>query len=452
MKKRLLILFIVLIGLTQLFSISLDPAFEIDNPNSSAKMLQGEDFWDTDEIQEGRYRLYLTTMGRDDPLYVWFGHTSLIVEDTQTGRSVMYDFGIVSFEDGFYRQFALGRLWYLTWATDARMRISIAQDEQRDISQVELNLPEHVIIEVLRHLNMVTDREHNTYLYHYYDENCSTRIRDIIDTATSGQFSAWAKAEPYPLTLRELVAKSSAGNPLVMLMLDFLQGGAIDREISAWEAMFLPHILEEEVLAFSYTDIDGIRVPLAENREILSTEPEGLRPDMNQSRGKANLLLFLASLGTAAMTLFLKRMRLHALFSGARSTATVLFGLITSAWTLIFSLFSLLILFLMSATTHDVAYFNENIILVSPLALIMFVAVIPFLFNRKGNMELLERLNTVAVWICIAHIVLKAVFPEYLYQNNYNIFAVILPLYVANSTFSRALLMKRTRTLSDRTW
>ena len=81
----------------------------------------------------------LTTMGRDDPLYVWFGHTSLVVEDTRSGREVMYDFGIISFEEGFYRAFALGRMWYLTWATDAKMRIAMASSDQRDISTVELN-------------------------------------------------------------------------------------------------------------------------------------------------------------------------------------------------------------------------------------------------------------------------------------------------------------------------
>ncbi len=452
MKKRVLILTILASILASLPAISVNPSFEIDNPNSSFHMLSGEDFWDTPASDEGRYNLYLETMGRDDPLYVWFGHTSLVVEDTVTEREVMYDFGIVSFDDGFYTSFALGRLWYLTWATDAKMRLNLAVQEERDVSRVQLNLPQEVIVEVLRHLNMVTDKEHNTYLYHYYDENCSTRIRDIIDTATKGEFKKWAQQILSEYTLRELVAKSSAGNPAMMWTLDFLQSGSIDKEITLWEAMFLPRILEEAVLDFSYTGSDGKPTKLGPEKEILAVEPEGLRPDMNQDRGKANTILFVSSFFLSLLIILLKRSRLHALFPEARTAASVLFGLISSAWTLLLSLFSVLIIFLMSATTHDVAYFNENVLIASPLLIFMFFTSLPFLAGRKGNMERLEFLNTVAVWICIVHIVLKAVFPEYLYQNNINIFAVILPLYLANSTFARPLLKLRTRNIRDRTW
>ncbi|MBN2860689.1 MAG: DUF4105 domain-containing protein [Sphaerochaetaceae bacterium] len=449
MKQILLLCTTLLLFLTPISAISLIPQHTVDNPNSSVNMLSGEDFWDTEAVDENRYRLYLTTMGRDDPLYVWFGHTSLVVEDTKSGREVMYDFGIISFEEGFYRAFALGRMWYLTWATDANMRVAMASADQRNISTVELNLPQKVIVEVLRHLNTVTDKEHSTYLYHYYDENCSTRIRDIIDTSVKGEFKQHAESIALEATLRELVAMSTAGSPAVMWALDFLQSGSIDTEITLWQAMFLPRILEEAVLEFSYTAADGSSIPLTGVREVLSVEPEGLRPDMAQSRGRANLILFAGSILLALASLLLKRGYINARHLLRQTISLRLYGLITVTWTFVLSAFLLATVFLMTFTTHDVTYFNENILIASPLVILMFFTALPFLVSRERHMPRMEKLSNLALWISTVHILLKVLLPEYLIQDNANIFFTILPLYLANSTYVRPLLGKAERNEQD---
>jgi len=440
MKQFLLLCTALLMFLTPVSAISMMPQHTVDNPNSSVNMLSGEDFWDTEAVDENRYRLYLTTMGRDDPLYVWFGHTSLVVEDTKSGREVMYDFGIISFEEGFYRAFALGRMWYLTWATDAKMRIAMASADQRNISTVELKLPQKVIVEVLRHLNTVTDKEHSTYLYHYYDENCSTRIRDIIDTSVKGEFRQFAESIPMDSTLRDLVAMSTAGSPFVMWALDFLQSGVIDTEITLWQAMFLPRILEEAVLEFSYTSENGSSIPLSGSREILSVEPKGLRPDMAQSRGRANLILFAISIIMALASILLRRGLLSGRTSLRQSISLRLYGLMTVTWTFVLSAFLLATVFLMTFTTHDVTYFNENVLIASPLVILMFFTALPFLTGRERHIVRVEKLASLALWISAVHILLKVVLPQYLIQDNANIFFTILPLYVANSTYVRPLL------------
>ena len=56
----------------------------------------------------------LMIVGPGIPLYVWWGHIGLIVENEKEGWSYFYDFGNFSFEeDHFYRNFAMGRLYYL---------------------------------------------------------------------------------------------------------------------------------------------------------------------------------------------------------------------------------------------------------------------------------------------------------------------------------------------------
>ncbi len=452
MKHLIIFLAVILTSLSQLSALSLNPAYEIENPNSSENMLEGENFLKGYAQDEERYTLSLVTIGRGDPLYIWFGHTSLVVADRESGREVMYDFGIFSFSEGFYTSFALGRLWYETWATDAPMRVTLAAEEEREVSRIYLQLPQEVIISVLRHLNKVTDSEHSTYLYHHYYENCSTRIRDIIDTATGGQLKTWAQAQVYPYTIRQIVAKSTASNPFIHWTLNFLQSGVIDHEITLWDAMFLPRIMEEALLSFSYTDENGVSTPLAGKREILAEELSGIRPDMNQSRTRANMYLSGASLLIALITIVLKRIRKHNRFEGPRRFATFLFGLITSLWSLYLSILSIILLFMMVATTHDVTYFNENIFLVSPLVLFILFSSVPFLKGYGGNMERLEKLNSAALALVMAGFLLKLIFPEFLIQDNGDIFLLITPLFAVNSSWAAPLLKEKRREINDRTW
>ena len=225
-----------------------------------------------------------------------------------------------------------------------------------------------------------------------------------------------------------------------MWALDFLQSGVIDTEITLWQAMFLPRILEEAVLEFSYTSADGSSIPLTGVRRVLSVEPEGLRPDMTQSRGRANLVLFAGSILLALTSLLLKRGYGTARNPMRQAISVRLYGLITVFWTFVLSAFLLATVFLMTFTTHDVTYFNENILIASPLVIIMFFTALSFLFNREHHMLRMEKLSNLALWISAVHILFKVVLPEYLIQDNANIFFTILPLYLANSTYVRPLL------------
>ncbi len=455
-KIRLFILPILSIflfsSLYSLSAISFIPNSAPFDPNNFALLLEKEDFFQENifsgDKDGGRYTISLSTMGRGDPLYVWFGHTALVITDNSTKQSVMYDYGIFSFDEGFYTTFALGRLWYESWATDTQMRFRLAKEEHRDISLVHLDLPDDVALHILNFVNKSVKPEFSTYLYHHYRENCSTRIRDIINEATGGEFKNWANSIQSDYTIRELVSFHTASNPFIHFTLNFLQSKSIDKPITLWDEMFLPERLEEALLMFDKASMKKI----VTEREIIHEAPHGIRPENNQSKERATLCMSLFSTALALLLFFLRRGMRNTIYKGLFRWYKSLYSIISISWTLIAALFSSVLLFMMVVSNHDVTYFNENILIISPLSVLMLISIIHQSFSKEPTYHLFEALNTISIALIGFLLIAKGLFPEILYQNNYDIMVTLLPLYIGNSTLVRKLLKKKTRVISNKTW
>lgn len=393
--------------------------------------------------------LYLTTMGRGDPLYVWFGHSGLVVADNNQDRSVMYDYGIFSFNDDFYQTFALGRLNYEVWATSAPTRYAVARSENRDVSRITLNLPEKAKLEVVNFLNYNIQPEQNTYLYHHYRENCATRIRDIIDKAVDGQFSLWAKTIPMDETLRQLVMRHTYASPFIDWTLNFLQSGTIDKPISLWEAMFLPAILEQALLEFSYVNQEGELVRIATDFEVINSEPVGTRP-LNLEHWKSMTLpSFSFSLAIALIALIFLQLSFRSSFPRIQKMGLFLYGMINFTWTFALGMLSILLLFMMTISSHDVTYWNENIVIVTPWLLVMAIQSIKIAFRNQRSLRRFRKANTFFLIVTVVLIILKGVFFDLLIQQNWQIIVTLLPLYLFNSSIPFERLLVRTRLYDD---
>ncbi|NCB02024.1 MAG: DUF4105 domain-containing protein [Spirochaetia bacterium] len=442
--------------LSSIHSISFIPNSAPFDPNNTMLLLGEEDLEKENQFtysdEEPRYTIKLSTMGRGDPLYVWFGHSAIVIDDKVTNRSVMYDYGIFSFNEGFYKTFALGRLWYESWATDTLMRFAIASEEDRNISLVTLDLPQDVALNVLNFVNKTMQKEYSTYLYHHYKENCSTKIRDIIDIATNGEFKEFATEVPSAYTIRELVSLHTASNPFIHFTLNFLQNRSIDTPITLWEAMFLPEKLEEGVLTFNRQRIDGSSIPLSLNREVIHAAPLGIRPENNQSMLQANLIMFFSSILLSLFIFFFRRGMENTRFIGMKRFYKTIYSLLSISWTLVGSVFSLVLIFMMVMSNHDVTYFNENILIISPLTLLLLLSSIKRVFSKETDYRFYESVNTIALSLIGVLIVAKGLFPYYLYQHNWDILVVMVPLYLMNSTFVHRFYKKRKRIINNKTW
>jgi hypothetical protein len=305
----------------------------------------------------------IAVMGPGDELYFWWGHIALIIEDSVTGRSRFYDYGIFSFQnDNFFYNFAFGRLLYSCGSSSTENSIAVYISTNRDVVIYTMDLPPEKRIAVRDFAEINILPENKDYYYHHFKDNCSTRIRDIIDYATDGQFKSQYGKAPGRFTLRQQVRRHTWFSPAVDWILNFWMGQDIDTPITVWEEMFLPSEVGRWIEEFSYTDSNGVIRKLVTGVEIVN-KAEG-RPsvlDVPRKQWPRELVFGLILSAIFWFFFFLQAKN--------KDGGRVLAGLSMSLAGFIFGVSGLLLYFMSLFTNHDYTYHNANMIFSTPLLL-----------------------------------------------------------------------------------
>ena len=305
----------------------------------------------------------IAVFGPGDELYFWWGHIALIVENNRTGQSHLYDYGQFSFNtDHFFVNFALGRLWYSSGVSAAAGNIAIYVNTNRDVVLYTLDVPPENREKVRRFAEESVLPQNRNYLYNHFSDNCSTRIRDIIDIATDGQFKGRFGNEPGRFTFRQHVRRHTWFSPAADWILNFWMGQDIDTPITVWEEMFLPAEVGRHINDFEYTDINGYSRPLVNGMETIYTA-EG-RPavlDIPRRQWPRELAFSLVLAGVLGFLFYLQ--------SQHPARGQVLLGICHSLFGLVFGGAGLLLFFLSFFTNHDYTYHNINLFFCNPLLL-----------------------------------------------------------------------------------
>ena len=314
--------------------------------------------------QEDNLTLKIAVIGPGDELYFWWGHIALIIEDSSVNQSYFFDYGIFDFrQDNFFYNFAFGRLLYTCGVSYAERNINIYKMTNRDIIIYTLDLSPDVksMIRDLASENILP--ENKDYYYHHFDDNCSTRIRDIIDLATDGQFKKQFESEISQFTLRGHVRRHTYFSPLEDWALNFWMGQVIDNPISVWAAMFLPSEVGKSIENFTYIDRNGEERKLVTSVEVLNTSVK--RPPVLEKPRKQWLIQLIFSLILSAVFYFF-----FYLYSKNKQEGRILAGFSISLCGLVFGAVSLLLYFMNLFTNHDYTFQNMNMIFCSPLLLV----------------------------------------------------------------------------------
>jgi hypothetical protein len=371
-----------------------------------------------------RLTVKIALMGPGTELYFWWGHVGLIIEDASTGRARFYDWGVFSFQtEHFFRNFAFGRLNYMCAASPEDANFYAYLSTNRSITVYTLDLPPEAKERVRQFAEWNIRPENREYNYHHFKDNCSTRVRDILDLATDGQFSAAYGGAPGRFTLREHVRRHTWAHPFEDWILNFWMGQNIDRPITVWDEMFLPSELALRANEFTLVWPDGSERPLVYAEEVVNTalgRPPVLdEPPRNWPQALA-LGLALAALCTGAVILERKKGRPGRLLLGL---SEALLGLMLGAA-------GSILFFMMAFTNHDYTYANANIIFVNPL---LFVAV-PFgiilAFSKSRQRRQRAWLGSQILWtyVTLAGVLtmVMKLFPQF-WQQNQVTQALVLP-------------------------
>lgn len=341
------------------------------------------------------------------------------MEDVRRGEARRYDHGLFAFDEGFVHRFVQGRLRFRvgeSMAGPASRRCAGVPGRQVRVQELDLT-PEQAR-SAARALADAVRPEHREYLYHHYDDNCSTRPRDLVDRALGGQLGR-ATAGPSDTTLRDLTRRYSRVSPPGLLVLDYLQNDELERPITRRQEAFLPELLEGQLDALRVARPDGSAGP-AVRRKWTACEGPGARAPVEPPRWTLPLLALGALVGGLAALLAWWWAR-----RGGR-LSRVLLGLYTALLGLGLGAPGLLLFLAGAFTDQTVAHRNENLLLANPLTLAMLPLGLVLALGRPWAAVGLRWAWTLLAATSGLALLLK-VLPAF-DQDNWNVLALLLPL------------------------
>ena len=366
----------------------------------------------------------LAVRGPGDELYFWFGHIGLVVEDNATGQVRFYDWGVFSFyNDNFFYIFAFGRLLYSCMVTRAETNYNEYISKNRDLTLYTLDLPPEKKEEILHFAERNVLPENRDYYYHHFEDNCATRVRDILDMAVDGQLKARYGSEPGRFSFRQHVRRHTWHNQFFDWILNFWMGQDIDRPITVWDEMFLPSEIAMRAMEFHYTDAGGKDRALVSSVEVL-----------NRSKGRPAVLdvpriqwprelMFSVFISGLIVLLYL--------FRGKEKGFMVFMGVLQSLLGLFFGIAGSALFFMSFFTNHDYTYHNSNIFFVNPLLLAIIPIGIIYAFTKDAKRRFVAARLLRAFWTYVVlggllTMVIK-LSPSF-YQQNQVDQALVMPL------------------------
>lgn len=365
-------------------------------------------------------RVSVVTFSPGDTLTEWWGHTALVVEDTKLNHGRLYNYGMFSFDEGFVHRFVQGRLEF--WVADDSISgtYRLYQFLKRDVRIQELNLLPEQAEQLAKALGNNVLPENRVYLYHHYNDNCSTRPRDLVDAAFGGQLLEYEK-QPSKLTLRELTRRYSRVNVPMSLILDYLQNDELDGPATFKQAAFLPDELEKHLSALQVKRPDGSVVPAVKTQWNFYKSDRAPPPDEPPNFIPA-ILAFSIALGGLALGLG------HWGRTGKR-LPRVLLGLLNVLLGLSWGSLGVFLFIVGLFTNHTVAHRNENLFLISPITFGALPFGVMLMWGARRAKPLLKWTWTILAATSVLGILVK-VLPMF-DQANWNLIALALPVNAA---------------------
>lgn len=340
--------------------------------------------WGTGHSRGEDLRVSLVTFGPGDDIASWFGHSAMLVEDLRSGGRRVYNYGMFDFGPTLLAQFLSGRLNFWVGEAGWQSTVYLYRSRNRDIRVQELNLLPEDRLRVAKALADNVLPENRYYLYHHYNDNCATRVRDMIDLAVHGQLREKTSV-PGRMTLREHTRRHTQHNPYIDLLLTFWMNEEIDRQINVWDEMFLPGEMERVVAHFRYTRADGSDVPLvARSVPVHIAQRRGPVPQRPSTVWPLTLAfgLLVAALGIGATR---RHFRLRT--RGSR----VVRGLYDAFVGALYGLPGLALFIMWTFTEHTVTWRNEAILLSNPITAALLPLGLLLAFGWNGALRWIRR-------------------------------------------------------------
>ena len=397
--------------------------------------------------------VYLVTMGQGDEVWTRFGHAALWIHNAARGTDITYNWGMFDFrQPHFIARFLLGDMRYSMARLDLRQMLDEYATSQRTVRAQELALTPAERVALQRFAEWNARPENRDYNYDYFRDNCSTRVRDAIDRALGGRIRAATAQSQTPATYRRNALRLVANSLPLYVGIALALGEPADRPITAWQAMFLPDQLRAEMRTIRVRSADGRMVPLVRAETVLfrsNRPPEATVPPRSWP--------WALVLGVAAAAVVVLFARADARRSRAARIIALMVGWL---WSLTAGLTGILLLTAWTLTRHTFMYSNENLLLFSPISLVV-VGALPLAFSRagpgcRGARRTVRAGATLGAILAVGALGVKLLPGRH--QENWTFMALALPMHLAllavfgNDRLLQSFALFGSREAADTVW
>lgn len=154
----------------------------------------------------GDLEVSLVTYGVGAIYWEHFGHDAIRIRDRVSGESGDFNYGVFDFEDSaFLWNFARGHMRYMIDAGSSDINQQDYIDAGRSVVEQQLALSAAQASSLRDFLIWNLRPENLSYDYDYLTRNCSTRIRDALNSALGGALQRALTARPAPMTYRQQI-------------------------------------------------------------------------------------------------------------------------------------------------------------------------------------------------------------------------------------------------------
>jgi hypothetical protein len=350
---------------------------------------------------------YLVTCAPGTETYSIYGHSALRITNPVTGSDSIYNWGVFDFSTPHFAwKFAKGRLDYMLDVNAPQSFLGEYFYEKRSVYEQKINLEADEMAKLLDLLKENQKPENAKYRYDFFYDDCSTRIRDLLEKSIGSRLIYPTDGEKNQPTFREMTGKYQRPYPWLKFGIDLIMGSPGERKTTLRDRMFLPIDLQDG-LSQALVNRGGRMVPLLRNPEILlQFDPPAI---------KSRFYTTPVFLFTILLVVIIILLSLNQSKNFNRILDLVLFAA--------FSALSILMIFFNFFTDHIQMRWNLNIIWLSPFVLLCLISLI---LNKEWKSWF-----RVVFFLCLIAFLIQLVFPR-----GYN--TAFIPLVVILMTRSAA--------------
>ncbi len=186
-------------------------------------------------------KISLLTCSPGSEIYSTYGHSAILVEYPALRKKVVYNYGTFDFNTpNFAVKFIKGDLLYKLSPEPYSGFINEYQHQGRGIIQEEFDLTDAQKKKVLDFLSENLKPENRTYLYDFFFDNCSTRIRDLAESELGITYKT---NNEKPRSFRTLLKPYLSDTPWYHFGTNLILGKPTDDLADTRMEMFLPDYL-----------------------------------------------------------------------------------------------------------------------------------------------------------------------------------------------------------------